>query len=173
MAIFETAQFKLIKKDGDFEIREYTANYTAAVEEENLIEAEGFNKIFSYISGSNKEEEKISMTTPVINELKEGSVTTEFVLPSKYIQEVIPEPRDGGIKIKKNEKRLSAAVKFSGSISENKINEYEEKLSTWLNMNNLKPDGVFRLARYNPPFVPALLRRNEILVDIKGGIENE
>jgi hypothetical protein len=39
-------------------------------------------------------------------------------------------------------------------------------LLAWIEKINMKPSGNFRLARYNPPFVPPFLRRNELLIDI-------
>lgn len=93
MSKYETAEYKVLEKDGKFEIRFYESYYTAATDESNIKEASGFNKIFDYISGNNSKNEKISMTAPVINELKPGGVTTEFVMPSKYAKDRPPRTR--------------------------------------------------------------------------------
>lgn len=61
----------------------------------------GFNQIFGYISGNNSKKEKISITTPVMNELAHGNVTSEFVMASHYSRDSLPEPDNANIKLKK------------------------------------------------------------------------
>ena len=107
------------------------------------------------------------MTTPVINELKPGGVTTEFVMPSKYAKDPPPEPGNPEIKIKKIEKKTCACVTFSGLVSDSKIQEYQMKLKKWLQAKNIRMLSSFRLARYNPPYMPPTFRRNEILIDVE------
>lgn len=67
---YETAPYKVLEKEELFEIRQYDAFYTAAVEEDTLEGSSGFRQIFDYISGNNEDQTKISMTTPVFNEMK-------------------------------------------------------------------------------------------------------
>lgn len=166
MSKYETAPYKVIQKEGRFEIRQYDAFYTAGVLEQSLESSSGFRQIFDYISGNNKEEQKISMTTPVFNELGKDKVSTEFVMPKKYTEENPPEPSNPRITIRKTEKKKAASVTFSGSADPSKIREYESLLLKWIEKINMKPSGNFRLARYNPPFIPPFLRRNEILIDV-------
>ncbi len=166
MSKYETAPYKVIQKEGRYEIRQYDAYYTAGVLEQNLESSSGFRQIFDYISGNNKDEQKISMTTPVFNELAKDKVSTEFVMPKKYTEDNPPEPSNPRITIRKTEKKLVASVTFSGTTNPEKIREYENLLLKWIGKISLKPSGNFRLARYNPPFTPPFLRRNEILVDV-------
>ena len=166
MSKYETAPYKVLEKEGPFEIRQYDAFYTAAVEEDTLEGSYGFRQIFDYISGYNEVQTKISMTTPVFNEMKEKKVTTEFVMPSKYSEDAPPNPSSAKVRIRRNEARLSASVTFSGSSTQKKIEDHKQQLLAWIRKKNLTPTGPFRLARYNPPFIPPLFRRNEILVDI-------
>jgi len=166
MSLYETAKYKVLEKEGKFELREYDSYFTAAISESDPMDTSGFNEIFGYISGDNEGKEKISMTTPVINELEENNFTTEFVMPGKYRESSPPAPTNEKITIKRNEKRLCAAVTFSGTVNDEKIQKYEEDLLNWLSKRNRIPVGTFRLARYNPPFTPPPLRRNEILIDI-------
>jgi hypothetical protein len=90
MSLYETAKYEVLEKEGKFEIREYEPYYTAAVPESDPVETYGFNQIFNYISGNNGSKEKISMTTPVFNELENGKFTTEFVMPGKYREQSPP-----------------------------------------------------------------------------------
>jgi len=109
---YETAPYRVLEKEGPFEIRQYDAFYTAAVEEDTLEGSSGFSQIFDYISGNNEDQTKISMTTPVFNEMKKKKVTTEFVMPSKYTEDAPPKPSSTRVKIRRNEPRLSASVTF-------------------------------------------------------------
>jgi len=163
---YESAEYQVLEKDGAIELRRYETYYTAAVEQDGIFDESGFRQIFDFISGNNVGHEKIAMTIPVINEIKPGSITTEFVMPHKYSLENLPRPNNPKILLKKIEGTLTAAITFSGAANEKEVRYYEDKLSEWLAKKNLKPSGVFKLARYNSPFSLPFLRRNEVLVDI-------
>jgi hypothetical protein len=166
MSRYETAPYKVLVKEDNFELRQYDSYYTAAVDEKSLNGSSGFSQIFDYISGSNDESKKISMTTPVFNEMGKDSVSTEFVMPGSFSEETLPEPENKKIRIKRNESRLAASVTFSGNVSDSKIRDYEKKLLEWVSKKDITPVGNFYLARYNPPFIPPFLRRNEVLIDV-------
>ncbi len=166
MSRYETAPYTVLIKEDNFELRQYDTYYTAAVEETSLNGSSGFNTIFDYISGNNEEQKKISMTTPVFNEMGKQTATTEFVMPSTLTGDTLPLPVNKRIRIKKNDPRLAASVTFSGTVSDSKIRDYEKRLIEWISKNGLNPTGNFYLARYNPPFIPPFLRRNEVLIDI-------
>lgn len=168
MAFFETAPYEVLKKDGKYEIRSYQDLITVVVEEKNLVSANGFGSIFQYISGDNENKEKISMTTPVINELKEDGVTTEFVMPRHYNASTLPKPENKNLSIKKTESRTVLAITFNGSIHDTRLRFYQKLLSDYAVKNGLTTTGIYRLARYNPPFIPSFLRRNELLIDLVG-----
>jgi len=167
MSLYETAKYEVLEKEGKFEIREYDPYFTAAITEKDPVETYGFNEIFNYISGNNAEREKISMTTPVLNELEQDNFTTEFVMPGKYRETSPPQPDNERIALKKSEKKQCASVTFSGTVNGDRIKKYEEELLDWLIAKGRIPSGTFRLARYNPPIVPPPMRRNEILIDLQ------
>lgn len=169
MAKYETAPYETFETDGNFELRAYNAFYTAAVDTPVWQSSEGFSQIFEYISGSNATGEKISMTTPVINELNEGSSSTEFVMPSDYSEKSLPKPRNSAIQIKAHSPRLVAVLRFSGTVRTLKVGQMEAKLRQWIESKGLQATGPMRLARYNPPFIPPFLRRNELLLDVRRG----
>ncbi|NMC26791.1 MAG: heme-binding protein [Syntrophomonadaceae bacterium] len=167
MSRYETPAYQVLEKDGDIELRRYETYYTAGVEQDGLSDDSGFRQVFDFISGNNVSHEKIAMTIPVINELKPGNTSTEFVMPHKYSFENIPRPNNPRIVLKKIEGTLTAAIAFSGTVHEKEVRHYEEILTEWLARKNLKPSGAFKLARYNSPFSLPLLRRNELLIDIE------
>lgn len=167
MAKYETAPYQTLVKDGSFELRAYDAFLTAAVRESNWENSNGFGQIFNYISGSNKAGQKISMTTPVFNELEPDAASTEFVLPSAFTGKTPPEPENPAIKIKSHDAQLAAVICFSGNAHSDRVRLMEHKLLQWIQENGLKVVGPPRLARYNPPIVPPFLRRNELLISVE------
>ena len=168
MSNYETAPYKVLDKSGNFELRQYDSFSTAAVVESDVSATNGFNKVFSYINGNNETGEKIPMTIPVLNDMKEGGATTEFVMPSSYNDRLPPQPTDSAVKIQKYESRIVGSITFSGSINNDRIQANEAKLLEWLKQMGKQPIGSFRLARYNAPFTPPVFRKNEILIDVEG-----
>ena len=159
----QTVPYEVIKKDGNFEIRRYETFFTVTTNESNIVETMGFNKLFSYISGNNADKEKIPMTVPVINNLNEDHMTTEFVMPMEFANNGPPNPSSSDVSILKYEKHLIAAITFSGNVDSIKISNHKNQLIEWLSKTEWKPSGNFLLARYNSPFSLPIFRRNEIL----------
>lgn len=166
MSKYEAPQYEVIKKDQKFELRLYEAFNTTSVDERKLSGYSGFNLLFSYISGNNDSNEKISMTVPVINEFKDDSMSMEFVVPSKYKGSDIPVPTNPHLVTKHYPKHYAAAISFSGMSTSNHVEREKNKLIKWIESNHLVPTGTYRLARFNPPFTPPFFRHNEIIVDI-------
>jgi len=64
----EEAEYSVIERDGDFELRQYQPQILA----ETLVEGdfqevgnEGFRRLYDYISGKNRKKQSIPMTAPV------------------------------------------------------------------------------------------------------------
>ena len=111
--------------------------------------------------------EKISMTAPVTEEQAgEHVYRVSFAMPSRFTLEALPEPQDKRISFKVIESRRTAAIRFSGRVHEKLASEKMEELRTCLSKNSLTPKSNFVVALYNPPFIPGIFRRNEIIVDI-------
>jgi SOUL heme-binding protein len=111
--------------------------------------------------------EKISMTAPVTEEQAgERAHRISFAMPSKFTLETLPEPQDPRITFKVIESRRTAAIRFSGRVHEKLAAQKTEELRAWLSRNGIVPKSNFVVALYNPPFIPGIFRRNEIIVDI-------
>jgi hypothetical protein len=165
MAI-EKAEYEIVLKEEPFEIRNYAPMVIAISNESDLRGYSGFNEAFNYISGSNEDHSKISMTTPVLNDL-EGKLTTAFVMPKEYKIEDLPKPISGNLSLKQIGQRKCATISFSGNASEKTVQTKVEALTQWIKQKNLVPIGRFQLARYNPPFIPGFLKKNEVLIEIE------
>jgi hypothetical protein len=168
MAIFETIKYKVLKKDNKIEIREYDDILFASTKSSyNQAQDSGFMNIFNYISGENNEKAKISMTTPVLTYKEEDKLVTGFYVPSKYNQDNIPKPSNEKVFIKNFSNSIYGVIKFSGRWTEKNFDKYDELLIDYLLENNYEILSSRLILRYQPPFVPAFLRRNEIAYQIR------
>jgi len=112
--------------------------------------------------------EKISMTAPVNQQIEAGKWRVTFMMPSGYTLETLPEPLDERVKLKKVEGKLVAALKYSGTWSKKRYEKKKERLESLIQERGLISMGEPVFARYNPPFMPWFLRRNEVLITVYG-----
>lgn len=187
MAI-EEAEYEVIKKAGKFEIRDYASHILAeTVVEGNLEDAgsKAFNRLFRYISGDNQSRDKVAMTAPVaqrpagqklamtapVGQQRAGeNWAVSFMMPGAYSLETLPEPDDPKIKLRQVPARRMAAVRYSGFWSEKNYRRYKTELESWIETMGLTIVGEPIWARYNAPFTPWFLRRNEILIAVDTGV---
>jgi effector-binding domain-containing protein len=180
----EESQYRLISKAGNFELRDYPPYIVAETEVDGKLEDAGnkaFKKLFDYISGNNRSKEKIAMTapvsqkpssekiamtTPVRQQQTEGGWTVSFTMPKEYTMETLPTPENPDVKLRQIPARRMASVRYSGTWSEERYRQYLQKLESWIDNKGFKIQGEPVWARYNPPFTPWFLRRNEILIPV-------
>ena len=93
---YEEANYEVVKENKNYEIRKYSDRL---VVETNSIQGNGFRKLFNYISGNNEQKEEIKMTVPVTQEIKNGNMTMQFYLPSKFNKDNTPKPSNSEIEI--------------------------------------------------------------------------
>jgi effector-binding domain-containing protein len=183
MAI-EEAGYNVVKKEGKFEIRDYAPHILAETVVDGDIEQAGskaFNRLFRYISGDNRSREKVAMTAPVSQEPRGEKIemtapvgqrgageqwAVSFMMPASYTLETLPEPDDPKISLRQVPAHRMAAVRYSGFWSEKKYLRYKKKLEAWVQEEGLTIVGDPVWARYNSPFTPWFLRRNEILIPV-------
>lgn len=168
VALFETIKYKVIKKDKNIEIRLYEDIYLASTKTAfNPNQDSGFMNVFNYISGNNDQEAKISMTTPVVTYEEDSQLVTGFYVPSKYKKESIPKPSEEQVFINELKKSYYAVIKFSGRWKQSNFDKQDNILLEYLKLNHYKTSSKRLILRYQPPFVPAFLRRNEIAYQIE------
>jgi|AntRauTorckE5430_2_1112549.scaffolds.fasta_scaffold00045_23 effector-binding domain-containing protein len=110
---------------------------------------------------------KISMTSPVQQQVSGDTWKISFIMPSKYNMETLPKPINNRILIKEIASKKFIAIRFSGINSDQNIQNHEEKLMTYIENNKLSFTGPVKYAFYNPPWTPAFMRRNEVMIEIK------
>lgn len=168
----EKAPYTVVKKIDNLEVRDYPELILAAVED--FQDDNAFGLLFNYISGENKSQKKISMTAPVITSEKipmTAPVISQknymaFVMPSSYDKSTIPEPKNQKVKIKIQPKKTLAVQRFSGYATHKKTELKIEELLSTVKKNKLKTKGEPFLMRYNSPFAPGFIRRNEVAIEI-------
>jgi hypothetical protein len=180
----EEAKYEVLEREGDFELRQYQPHIVA----ETLVEGdfqgvgnEGFRRLFDYISGKNRKKqtipmtapvsqeatsEKIPMTAPVNQERVGGKWRITFLMPSQYTLETLPEPSDPRVQLTKVPGLLMAALSYSGTWNRGRYEDKETRLKELIRQRGLKMAGEPVFARYNPPFMPWFLRRNEVLIPV-------
>lgn len=183
---YESPQYRVVDTLGAVEIREYESYLIAETTVYGGLESagnQGFRVLAKYIFGGNQGMRKIAMTTPVRQEVAEGTkismtapVTQEkagdsyriqFMMPAEYSREELPEPNDPRVMIREVPARRFAVVRYSGTWSKRNYQEHLERLLGTLGAEGFEPLGEPIWARYNPPFTPWFLRRNEILTEFR------
>src|SRR4051812_7893305 len=78
---YESAEYKLLKRSGSFEIRDYPALtlVSTPMTASDPTDDDSFRRLFGYIGGANEAEVKISMTTPVFSDLAGTNRQMSFV----------------------------------------------------------------------------------------------
>lgn len=182
MAI-EEAPYEIIKTEGSFELRDYAPHLLAETLVAGDFEEAGsnaFRRLFRYISGDNQSQSKIEMTAPVsqtsgetidmtapVGQQKSGDQwVVSFMMPATYSMESLPVPDDPRVTLRQVPARRMAAVRYSGFWSEKNYQKNKLKLDDWIQKEGLEVSGEAIWARYNAPFVPWFMRRNEILIPV-------
>lgn len=187
MAI-EEPEYRVVKEYEDFELRRYAAFLIAATEVQGEFDAagnRGFRILFDYISGNNEQAEAIAMTAPVgqrakgekiamtapVSQVKaDGSpnlYSISFVVPGEYTLETVPRPRDPRVRIQQVPSRLVAVRRYSGRWRIANYRENESFLLQAVANAGLQTVGEPEYARYNSPFRPWFMRRNEVMIEVR------
>jgi hypothetical protein len=180
----EEAEYTVVLSDESFEVRSYESHILAETRVDGDFEEAGsqaFGRLFKYISGDNKAREEVEMTSPVSQEAASEEIAmtspvgqqrennqwlVSFMMPSSYSIDTIPEPTNLDVTLRLVPARHIAAVTYSGFWSEDSYLSNKAELEAWIEQQGLDVVGEPIWARYNPPFMPWFLRRNEILIPI-------
>ena len=98
--------------------------------------------------------------------MNSGRWRVQFTLPSGYSMASLPKPRNPAVTLREVPGKRYAVLAFSGFAGEEKAQQKIDELSAWLRATNRRMIATPQLARYNPPWTPPFLRRNEILIEI-------
>jgi len=168
----EEPAYEIVRTIGRAEVRRYGALTIARVDESKG-DTDGFNILFNYISGRNRQSKKVPMTAPVLSESIEMTApvlsdasSIAFILPSNYTAETAPIPADPRVKILTIPPRVIAVLRFSGRWSEGAFSKKSKELLDEVAKAALVTKGSVFSMLYNPPFTPWFIRRNEVGVEL-------
>jgi len=157
----EQQPYTVVSEHDGYEVRLYPAHILAQVDAAgSFFEAgnRGFRPLIRYISSSS-----IPMTAPVIQAPgKAQHYTVSFVMPAGATS--VPAPRDADVRTVDVPEHRVAARRFSGGSSEAKYDENAATLLAALSRDGVTAQGAVYFARYDPPWKPGFLKRNEALV---------
>jgi len=180
----EEPVFQIVQKYDAFEIRDYQPYVVAEVVVPGPAEEagnQGFRILAAYIFGKNKGERNIEMTAPVTQtpvparlemtapvtqSATDAGFAIQFKMPASYTLESLPEPLDARIKLKVLPGGRFAVIRYSGSWSESNYSTHLERLNAGVAAAGLTTTGAPIYSRYNAPFVPWFMRRNEIWLSL-------
>jgi len=186
----EEPPFTLVSAEDGIEIRDYPALTVARTvvgdTERGPAVRRGFGRLFDYIGGANDDGQditmtapvitgtaergrEIAMTAPVVTGAAEGGWETVFVLPESMTPETAPRPTDPTVAIALIPARRVAVARFAGVLDAESIERERARLAAWLAERGMAHEGDWQAAGYNPPWTIPTLRRNEIMVTLKGG----
>jgi len=168
----EEPKFEVIAEFDEIEIRRYEPYVVAEVDVPD--DSSGFRKLAGYIFGGNEQGEKMAMTAPVESRQSEqqDNTTYSFVMERKYTLETLPTPDDQQIRLLERPARIVAVHRYSGRWTDKNFRKHRDKLLQALEKNNISPAGPAEQARYNSPFTPSFLRRNEVIIPIEWSNES-
>ena len=186
LSALEEPKYTVLKTYENFEIRNYDSYLVAEVDivgSYNETGNEAFRILAGYIFGDNQSSMKMNMTAPVESEVYPSSekmnmtapvfsneningYTYRFVMESKYTKETLPVPNNSKIRITEIEDRVMAVISFSGRWSQKNFKKHEQILNKDLTDKGIGTVSEAIYARYNAPFTPWFLRRNEIMYEI-------
>jgi effector-binding domain-containing protein len=177
--------YNALASEGNFELRKYSSYIVAETYVDGDFEtvgSEGFRRLVDYIGGKNRKKESISMTAPVtqksaseklamtapVSQMREnGQWRIAFVMPSAYTMEMLPTPEDDRIALREEKEKTVAVIRYSGTWGKKRYEENFKKLMGWISAKGWTITGEPVWARYDPPFMPWFMRRNEILIPVQ------
>jgi len=176
----EEPTYQVVRELADIELRQYAAYAVAEVVVPGPAGEAGnqaFPILAGYIFGKNKGERKfamtapvtqaaapvkLEMTAPVTQTTAPGGFLVQFVLPKGVTAASAPEPLDARVQLREVLPAQVAVIRYSGFWSESNYNEHLVKLQAALRAADLAWTGEAVYSRYDAPFTPWFMRRNEI-----------
>ena len=181
-ATAETVPYERVRSIDGVEIRRYPQVVLAETTASNEITA--FRRLFRYIAGANRGEVEIPMTAPVETQFGTSismstpvrsepdaaaeQVRMAFYLPMDYDHETAPEPTEPTVALVTEPAKTVAVDSFSWYAPEWRVERRQRRLIETLERDGVRPFGEPYLLRYDDPWTPPFMRRNEVAVVVDG-----
>ena len=169
-SVTEQQPFALLAKHDQLEIRKYPKYVLVQTQEQGEFMRAGnyaFNPLLRYISGNNASGTKIAMTAPVLQETQNKDVhTVSFVMPADFVATADMLPNSSALQMVTVDEHYAAAISFRGSWDAARFERVGQELMRRVHELGLTPLGDVYWARFDPPFKPGFMKRNEAIVKI-------
>jgi hypothetical protein len=183
----EQPSYTASQQSGPIEVRQYGSMVAAEVSvagDRETASSAGFRALAGYIFGGNSGKKSIAMTAPVVQaqaQAKGQSIAmtapvmqsgdgkdwaVRFIMPKAMTMQNLPTPNNPQVKLVPLKPASFAAIRFSGSAREADIQRQTKLLQDYMAARSMKAAGPASLARYDPPWTPSMMRRNEIMIPI-------
>jgi hypothetical protein len=102
------------------------------------------------------------MTAPVVTDEKMA-----FILPEGMTADTAPTPNGQPIEFHEVPARTLATLRFSWTTPRDRVERKTEALLSALEVEGVTPIGQPFLMRYNDPWTPPFMRRNEVAIEVE------
>lgn len=188
----EIAPYTVLKTDEQqaIEVRRYEPMVLVSTSMAGDGRNSAFRKLFRYISGENDGAADIAMTAPVLMTGQPATAGTKiamtapvfmsgnsqqarmaFVMPKHFTLDSTPKPTNPDLKVEEVRDYTVAAIRFNGTLSRRNVQRYSEQLQAWIASNGYSAVSEPVEAGYNGPLTLPMLRRNEILIEVRNTID--
>jgi len=167
---YESAPYKVVRSEGRFQVRDYPSLTIVETKTGGGGEADdgGFGRLFRFITGKNEAKQKIAMTTPVFMSGESTNRSMAFVMPSKMSVEGAPRPLESTVAVREQSAGRFAVLRYAGGRGPEREAESLGRLSAWVAGAGLKVVSGPIYGYFDPPWTPAFLRRNEVMLRVEG-----
>ena len=181
----EEPSYRVVQQLDGAEVRQYEPYVVAQALVSGPADKAGnqaFPVLAGYIFGKNKGARKFAMTAPVTQAAAPvqlemtapvtqaaavGGYVVQFVLPKGVTLASAPEPIDPRVQLREVPDSRVAVIRYSGLWSQSNYDEHLGQLQAALRAAQIAWTGEPTLSRYDPPFTPWFMRRNEIWLTVQ------
>lgn len=163
----EIQRYQVLESHPGFELRDYAEHILVTKPTPGSMGSAGsnaFRYLAGYIGGENEQRTQIAMTAPVLQRKSDAGYDVSFVMPHDMTS--APRPLAPGMRIEQIPSVLMAANRFSGAASDSLFERKGRQLVDAVRAAGFEIVGEVQYARYNGPWTPPILRRNEVLVAV-------
>lgn len=175
----ESVPYEVVDTVDSVELRHYPSLVTVETTATDQITA--FRRLYRYLTGENEGERSVAMTSPVATDggtavamttpvrskpAGDDTVRMAFYLPAEYDEASAPVPTDPAVDLVTQPARTVAAKRFSWYAPRWRVTRQERALRKTLGAAGIDTEGPVSLLRYDDPWTPPFMRRNEVVVEI-------
>ncbi len=176
----EEPEYQVTRREPGFEIRRYAARMVAETvvsDRHPKAATAGFRRLANYLLGENEGRRTGSadeigkpmtllMGAPYVQISADNGQLLQFPLPRRLQQGSVPVPRDEKVLIRALRPRRVAVIRYTGVWTEPRFSLHLGQLQNALRASGLAWTGAPEWARYDPPWKPWFVRRNEIWLQL-------